>query len=179
MAKATQTDFSSFMAVILMLIGVLMIMLISNVLTIISNPENIKITSLITSSIYTPEKGEEPGMSPFPHGNKNKEPYYIDVHRDRMILFPGEEVVTLRDLEVEGNAFEKRLLEVEVNKTNDYIVLLARPRSATVVRRLKKVIRDRGVDVGVELFEEKRDVNYDKAVKASGKKKDGKEGTGQ
>ena len=171
MAQSVQTDFSSFMSIILMLIGVLMLMLIINVLTIIANPENIKITSIITSSIYTKDKGEEEGMSPFPFGNKQKEPLYVDVHRDHMIIYPGNKVVTLRDLERENNAFEQLVLAVDAKKTEEYIVLLARPRSATIVRRLKKVIRDRDIDVGIELFEEGRDVNYDRAVKASGRSK--------
>ncbi|HBA83065.1 MAG TPA: hypothetical protein DCZ95_03125 [Verrucomicrobia bacterium] len=171
------------MSVILMLIGVLMIMLVSNVLTIISNPENIKITSIPVSANLSEKQGEEEGkVSPFPFGNKNKEPSYIDVHRDRMILYDPDpvlkdQVVALRDLEQEGNSFEKLLTRVETNKANDYIILLARPRSAIVVRRLKKVIRDRGVDVGVELFEADRDVNYDKAIKASGKAQDGEKRT--
>ena len=172
------------MSVILMLIGVLMIMLVSNVLTIISNPENIKITSIVNSSMFSGKAGDEEKMSPFPFGNKTKEPSYVDVHRDRLILYDPdpalmEQIVSLRDLEQEGNSFEKLLMRVETNKVNDYIVLLARPRSATVVRRLKQVIRDRGVDVGVELFEADRDVNYDKAIKASGKAMDGKKGTQQ
>ena len=181
MGRGATTDFSSFMSVILMLIGVLVIMLVSNVLTIISNPENIKITSLVTSSVYAEEKSDDKGMSPFPFGNKVKEPSYIDVYRDRLVLYDPlamGEIISLRDLEQAGNGFEKMLARVETNKVNDYIVLLARPRSATVVRRLKKVIRDRGVDVGVELYEANRDVEYERAARASGRVKDGEKGSG-
>ncbi|MFH0880154.1 MAG: hypothetical protein V2A34_10620 [Lentisphaerota bacterium] len=169
MGRGIQTDFSSFMCIILMLIGVLMLIMIINVLTIIANPENIKITSIITSSIYTKERGEEEGMSPFPFGNKQKNPAYVDVYRDHMVIYPGDEVVTLRDLELEGNAFERLLIDVDSRKTEEYIVLLARPRSANIVRRLRKVIRDRDIDVGVELFETDREVSYEKAMRASGR----------
>jgi len=39
--KSADVDTSGFQNIVLMLIGVLVIMLVSNVLTIISNPENI------------------------------------------------------------------------------------------------------------------------------------------
>ncbi len=48
--KDIECDTSGFQNIVLMLIGVLMILLISNVLTIISNPENIKIGSVVTGA---------------------------------------------------------------------------------------------------------------------------------
>ena len=50
--KQADFDSSGFQNIVLMLIGVLVIMLVSNVLTIISNPENIKIGALVTGSVY-------------------------------------------------------------------------------------------------------------------------------
>ena len=49
-----QADFDAvgFQNIVLMLIGVLVIMLVSNVLTIISNPENIKIGAVVTGAVY-------------------------------------------------------------------------------------------------------------------------------
>ena len=52
MAKMADFDSSGFQNIVLMLIGVLMMMLVSNVLTNISNPENIKIGALVTGSVY-------------------------------------------------------------------------------------------------------------------------------
>jgi hypothetical protein len=46
---ATKTDFSSFMCVILMLTGALVTIMISNVVIIAANPENVQITSIIPS----------------------------------------------------------------------------------------------------------------------------------
>ena len=46
--KQADIDSSGFQNIVLMLIGVLIIMLVSNVLTIISNPDNIKIDARIT-----------------------------------------------------------------------------------------------------------------------------------
>jgi hypothetical protein len=162
------------MSIILMLVGVLILILFGNVLTIVSNPENISITSLLTPAIYKDEEAEDQTAKLFAFKNKSKEPSYIDVYRNRVVLYTPDPairgvVVSLMDMEVEGNVLEKMLARVETNKVNEYIILLARPRSAINVRKLKKVIRDRGIDVGVELFEADRDVKYDQAIKASGR----------
>ena len=50
---------------------------------------------------------------------------------------------------------------VEPEKERQYIVLLVRPRSSIVARRLKKSIKDRGIDFGYELYEEGRPVQYE------------------
>lgn len=53
--KDSSVDTSGFQNIVLMLIGVLMVMLISNVVTIISNPDNIKIGALVTGEVYGDE----------------------------------------------------------------------------------------------------------------------------
>lgn len=169
--RSTTQDLSSFMCIILMVIGVMCIILIVNVVLIISNPENIRITSLIQSAgAWTP--GQEPelgGSQPFPFGNRSKEPYYIDVQRDHLVLYPSQEIVSLRDLERRENAFEIMLNAIEAKRNEEYIILLARPGTAQVFHRLKKLIMDRGIDLGWELFEADRPVEYERAAKASGK----------
>jgi hypothetical protein len=161
--QGVQQDLSSFMAILIMTIGALVVLLVSNTLVIISNPENTQITSVITSSLYVPAplgKGDE-GGAPFPQGNTRKEPSYIDVHRDRIIIYPGEHVLPVRDLERTGNALENLLQHLEENRDEEYAILLVRPRASMVARQLAKAIRDRGIGLGQELYEEERQVNYD------------------
>jgi hypothetical protein len=146
--KKTQTDFSSFMCVILMLTGCLVTIMISNVVVISANPENVQITSIIPQGM-DPEKDKEFVDS---HGNVIKSPWYVEVWRDRMVIHPGEEVVPLRELERRDNNFELFLRRVEARKNSQYIVLLVREHGATVARKLKKVIRDRGIDIGMDLL---------------------------
>jgi hypothetical protein len=151
------------MPILIMTIGCLVTLLVVNTLIIISNPENVRITSVIRSALYV-EGGEGiEGGAPFPFGNKSKEPEYVDVHRDRVIVYPGAEVVPVRDLEIAGNAFERMINRVEQFKEEQYIVMLVRPRSALVARRLQKAVRQRGIDLGYELFEAERPVGYDRA----------------
>jgi hypothetical protein len=160
MGRGVEMDFSSFMCVILMLIGVMMIMLISNVLTIISNPENVQISSVIERATYSGDGKTDDSLNLVPKFmNKHKNPTYIDVYRDRIIIYPEQTIVQAGEIAQEGNAFEKTLNAIADNADAEYIVLLARPRSASLFRRLRAAIKDRGVDVGFELYEANRPVN--------------------
>jgi hypothetical protein len=101
---ATKTDFSSFMCVILMLTGALVTIMISNVVIIAANPENVQITSIIPSG-FDPSTEKEVEDST---GNVTKNPWYLEVWRDRMIIHPTGEEIIMSELEVEG----KQLREV-------------------------------------------------------------------
>jgi len=174
MARGFNQDFSSFMSIILMVIGVLVIVLITNVVMIVSNPENIRITSLVQSvGAYGDEGSEVAGSHPFPLGNKVKEPNYVDVQRDHLVIYPDKEIVSFRDLEKPGNPFERLLNDLQKKRDEEYLILLVRPGTAKVLYRLKKIVGDRGIDLGFELWEADRDVDaaYMHAAKASGKLK--------
>ena len=151
-------DTSGFQAIVLMLIGVLMIMLISNVLTIISNPENIKIGALVTGAVYEGDEDDRTDFIPPKFQNLEQQPIYIDVEADKLIIYPERTVVLARDLVFEGNEFEQLLDQVEQIKDSSYFVLLLRPGSAQFQRQLRKVIGDRGIDVGFEPWELGREV---------------------
>ena len=155
--KMAEFDASGFQNIVLMLIGVLMMMLVSNVLTIISNPENIKIGALVTGSVYG-EDEEKDTFIPPKFQNMKQDPIYVDVEPTRLIIHPEKRVIEARDLVFEGNDFELFLDDVERVKSVRYIVLLLRPGSATFQRKLRQVIRDRGIDVGFEPWDTGRDI---------------------
>jgi len=155
--KDAAVDTSGFQAIVLMLIGVLMIMLISNVLTIISNPENIKIGAVVTGAVYD-EEDEEKTFVPPKFQNMRQDPVYLDVESDHLVIYPEMKRIEERDLMFEGNEFEQFLDEVEQVKDERYIVLLLRPGSAVFQRKLREVIRDRDIDVGFEPWEAGRPV---------------------
>lgn len=157
MAKMADFDSSGFQNIVLMLIGVLMMMLVSNVLTIISNPENIKIGSVVTGAVYDEDEEEKTFMPP-KFQNLRQDPIYIDVEADRLILVQEGKEILARDLMFEGNEFEKFLSEVEQFKSRRYIVLLLRPDSAVFQRKLRQIIRDREIDVGFEPWEAGRPI---------------------
>ena len=155
--KMAEFDSSGFQNIVLMLIGVLMMMLVSNVLTIISNPENIKIGALVTGSVYG-ENDEKDTFIPPKFQNMKQDPIYVDVEPTRLIIHPEKRVIEARDLVFEGNEFEQFLDDVERVKSVRYIVLLLRPGSATFQRKLRQVIRDRGIDVGFEPWDAGREI---------------------
>lgn len=160
--KAAEADLSGFQNIVLMLIGVLVIMLVSNVLTIISNPENIKIGAVVTGAVYDKDD-EDKTFVPPKFQNMRQDPIYIDVEANRLILVQEDKVITARDLMFEGNEFEKFLDQVELQKDTRYLVLLLRPGSAVFQRRLRQVIRDRGIDVGFEPWDTGREIIVERA----------------
>lgn len=161
-SQAAKMDLSAFMAILIMTIGALIILLVSNTLIILSNPEQTVITSVVRSAIWMDGGTESEGGEPFPFGNVLKEPAYIDVYADRIIIYPGDEVLPIRDLERPGNAFEQLLDQIGRRRDSEYIVLLIRPGSVSVSRHLQRAIEDRGIDMGWELFEMGRSVDYDR-----------------
>ena len=146
--KETKTDFSSFMCVILMLTGCLVTIMISNIVVISANPENVQITSIIPHGM-DPAQDKEIYDS---RGNVIKSPWYLEVWRDRMIVHPGGEEIPVRELERRDNNFEQFLRQVEARKESQYVVLLVREHGATIARKLKKAIRDRQIDIGMDLL---------------------------
>lgn len=171
MARARQqlaeTELTAFMPIILMTVGCLVILLVVNTVIIISNPENIRITSVVKGALYEPgrRRGLETG-APFPFGNRQKEPVYFDVHPDRITIYPGKKDVYLTDLIIPGNPLERAMDVVERHRDTHYVVILARPGTAWLTRKLRRLLASRGVDVGFELFEEEREVEYKPSVRA-------------
>jgi len=82
----------------------------------------------------------------------------VDVEADKLTIYPEKREIAARDLMFEGNDFEKFLSDVEKVKSVRYIVLLLRPGSAVFQRKLRQVIRDRGIDVGFEPWEADRQI---------------------
>ncbi len=156
--KGAEVDTSGFQNIVLMLVGVLMIMLISNVLTIISNPDNIKIGSLVSGSIYEDEKaGEHQSIMP-KFSNMTKNPVYIEVFAEHFIIYPERYLITDADLRLPGNDFEKYLDRLEAQRDSRYAVLLLSPDSALFQRRFRKLFADRGIDVGFEPWDPGRHI---------------------
>ena len=155
--KAADVDTSGFQNIVLMLVGVLMIMLISNVLTIISNPDNIKIGALVTGTVYE-EEGEtgEGTFIPPKFQNMEKNPVYVEVQAHRLIVYPEYIVVAETDLRLPDNDFEKFLKNLQPISNHRYIVLLLRPDCALFQRKIRRVIQDYGIDVGFEPWEKNR-----------------------
>lgn len=155
--KMAESDLTGFQNIVCMLIGILMIMLISNLLSILSNPENIKIGALVTGAVYG-DNDKDGTFIPPKFQNMRQNPIYVDVEPSKLIIHPEKLEILARDLMLEGNEFEKFLDQVELKKSTSYIVLLLRPGSAVFQRQLRDVIRDRKIDVGFEPWDWDREI---------------------
>ncbi len=148
---STKTDFSSFMCIILMLTGCLVTILISNIVVIAANPNNVEITSVIGGT--SAAGGDVDEAMDVTFGNITKAPWYLEVTRTYLTIYPGEKRVGIRELEERNNPFEEMLAKVEEKKDKQYIVLLVRPLASSFARQLKKIITDRGIEIGMDLLE--------------------------
>jgi hypothetical protein len=149
----TRTDLSSFMCIVLMLTGALVTIMIANVMIMAANPERVEISPIIPGGGGGGEG--DLGLLTDPFGNVIKYPSYLEVHHDRLIIYPEQKIVHISDLEMADNAFERLVSRVEANKEREYIVLLVRPYASSLTRQLKKVIaEDRKIDIGIDLLDE-------------------------
>jgi hypothetical protein len=155
--KQAEVDTTGFQNIVAMLIGVLMIMLISNVVSILANPENIKIGAVVTGAVYDKDEDSKTFIPP-KFQNMRQDPIYVDVEPEKLIIYPEHKEIAARDLMFEGNEFEKFLDQVEQVKSARYIVLLLRPGSAVFQRKLRQVIRDRGIGIGFEPWAADREI---------------------
>ena len=69
----------------------------------------------------------------------------------------------VQQLELAENPFEQLLDTISRNKEKEYVILIVRPGSSKLTRRLRAAIADRNIDVGWEFFENDRRINYIKA----------------
>lgn len=153
--RSFRLDLFPFLAVVLMAAAILIVALVANLLTVLGSPEHLRITSIVRST----GTGASAGAA--------KLPSRVDVYRDHLVIHPDEVIVAVRDMDREGEAFGRLLDEVSAEKDDRYILLMARPGSATVVNLLKKKIRACGVDVGCELVEAGRVSEFEHAAGAA------------
>ena len=163
------TDLSAFMIVILMLAGCLITLLIINLAARMADPNLIVVGTIIRAPGY--QQGSNVDTRATGRvlvGNVDKKPFYIDVYPDRLQLLPGGLKLLPRDFERPGSPFQTLLDRIEPKADEQYVLLLIRPRTAAIVRGLRKAITDRGIDVGLELYETYDPINLEDIVRPQG-----------
>jgi len=144
---------------ILILLGILVIVLVTQALIMITDPDKSQIVSVVPSNVdgFREDKA-------FPKGNTEKEPTYVDVRRDRVEIHRPEYaaplIVSHRELRREGNPLEEVINLVVENASTEYVVFLVRPDGAKLARNLRAGVKEKRIDVGWELFDSKREVNH-------------------
>jgi hypothetical protein len=141
---------------ILILLGILIIIFVAQVLVVITEPDNKDIVSVVESRVDGFRESKA-----FPDGNLVKEPTYIDVHQNMVIIHPGQTEIPQRELFLPKNRLTDILDEIRKDAENQYVILLVRPRAAKLQRYLRdQVIAQYNLDIGIELFESARPVEH-------------------
>ncbi len=166
-----RADLSMFMSIIFMLAGCLLIMLISNLAIVIVDPATVVISGIIRAPGM--QRGASGNLEQVgkidPGGNVDKLPHFVDVNPGGLIFYPGGNRAPLASLAQPGNSFENLLDAVAPRAEHEYVVLIVRPGTAALTRKLRAAVTGRGIDIGLEIYEANQPVNYVRSLHASPK----------
>jgi hypothetical protein len=141
--------FLSIMAIVLKLISLILVVI---VMRIAMNPTGIFVPML-------------PGIW---HGKGTntdiKVPTYLDCHEDHVLIYPGETRVNGTELERPGNPLEKLLTRIQANRGKEYVIVMARPDSVIVYRRVRTLISQRPIEVGYDAVGDNYRVDWAAAI---------------
>lgn len=85
--------------------------------------------------------------------NMQKDPVYIDVQPDQIVILPEHRAISATALSIPGNDFEHFLDDLERVQTVRYSILVLRPGCVDLQRRLRQLLQDRNLDMGLEPVE--------------------------
>ncbi len=143
--------FLSIMAIVLKLISLVLVVI---VMRIAINPKAKRIIAL--TGLYSG------------HGNYDnpKSPSYIDCGPDGLTLYPGAMTVNWDQLQHPDNPVDQLLDKIQADSSNQYVVVMVRPRSVKYYRTVRSMISKRPIDVGYDAVDEDFKVNWDAERKA-------------
>ena len=85
--------------------------------------------------------------------NMRKDPVYIDVQPDQIVILPEHRAISAAALSAPGNDFEHFLDDLERVHDLRYSILVLRPGCVDLQRRVRQLIQDRNLDMGFEPIE--------------------------
>lgn len=90
--------------------------------------------------------------------NMRKDPVYIDVQPDQIVILPDQVTIPASALAAPHNKFEGFLDDVKQVRSVRYSVFILRPGSAPLQRRVRQLMQNRNLDMGLEPVETRRDI---------------------
>ncbi len=155
---------------ILVFIGILLMVFIAQALIKINDTDNAKIVTVTPSNVDGFREDRA-----FPQGNIQKEPTYLDVHRDSVYIHPNNIRVNQRDVFIARQPQKRGDLNydfypdgeldrlsrlIQDDAAGEYIVMLVRPGAAKIAERIAALLKAKGIDVGRELYSTDRKVDH-------------------
>jgi hypothetical protein len=159
-AEAIKIDVEPFLSIMAIVLKLISLILVVIVMRIAMNPKAKRIIAL--SGLWS-GKGNIESI---------KAPTYLDCHPDYVAIYPGNIKVTWDDMQRPMNPVEKILDKVQGNRAEEYIVVMARPKSIRLYRAVRALIGKRPIDVGYDAVDADFEVNWDEARKALAIKED-------
>ena len=152
--KAISIDVEPFLSIMAIVLKLITLILVVIVMRIAMNPHAKRI--IVPEGLYA---GRGNIVNP-------KEPAYLDCYPEKVVIYPGNAVVTWTDLQRPGNAVELLLDKIQAHKEDQYIVVMVRPKSVKLFRAVRNMLGKRPIDVGYDAVDEDFKVNWDAARKA-------------
>ena len=148
---------------IFILLGIMIMVLVSQVLVAMADPDGKEVISVVESHVDGFRESEA-----FPEGNIFKEPLYVDVHPDKVVVYPYDAEFSQRSIIFETTDYDTMLEVVASRPDKEYVLFLVRPQASRVYNLLRRRIEAfnreiRGtanqIEMGMELFESDRKVD--------------------
>jgi hypothetical protein len=155
-------DVVPYLSIMVIVLKLICLILIVTVMRIALNPRQLSVVSF--EGLY---QGAAATLGS--HAKKAtvvKVPHYVECSQDGVAIFPGEMKLSRSDLAQPENELEKMLDAVTANTTNEYVIVLMRPRSGEVYRHVRKMISQRPIDVGYDVLDEDAKIDWRKEAKA-------------
>ncbi len=149
-------DVVPYLSIMVIVLKLICLILIVTVMRIALNPKALGVMSFV--GLYA-------GV-----GNIKdpKVPSYVDCFPDGISTYPGKVNLTASEIARPGNALEGFLDRVRANSSNEYVIILVRPQSLAVFRKVRKMVAERGIEMGYDAMDADFKVNWSEEAKALG-----------
>src|SRR5262249_48658439 len=83
----------------------------------------------------------------------NKDPHFLDCWDNQCVIYPGHTSLVLSQLGQADNPVEQLLRELDTHRSNQYLVILVRPKSKPIYSAVRKLLNGHRMDVAIEPVE--------------------------
>ena len=153
-------DVVPYLSIMVIVLKLICLILIVTVMRIALNPYGVKAVSI--KGVYGAERKSADGKTHI------KAPTYFDCNAQGVTIFPGDLTVSVNSLNEPGNGVDSAIKRISTNATNEYAIVLVRPRGVRAYRYLRQALEKVHVDVGYDVWDADVKVDYSAAMKAAG-----------